>query len=197
MRDHLLSDRLEDTFVWMIYVLPSALGMCADAMVKRIEPLLEQEANESGLRWRVGPSAWRLDPSGNPVTENWPNLDPKPTREGTGAVGLCQVGVSKQTALAQIGERFGLGADGRGWMAFGDTTNDIEMLKWAEWSVCPANAKNDRAKKAAKEVSALTNSQCFVAESIERALGEARARPPTPLLEGGSEEDTTGRKPRL
>merc|ERR1719261_1555363 len=120
---------MEETRVWMIYILPSELGMCADEIIKGIEPLLEQEAKETGVRWRAGPSAWRLDPEGNPVTKNWPNLDPATTKEGTGAVGLFQVGVSKQTALAQIGETCGMGQEGTGWMVFGDTTNDLEMLQ--------------------------------------------------------------------
>merc|ERR1719473_1809706 len=101
----------------MIYILPSRLGVSADALIRKIEPLLQQEADATGAHWRVGPSAWRLDPDGNPVTKNWPNLDPTTTKEGTGAVGLFQVGVSKQTALAQIGERVGLGSEGTGWMA--------------------------------------------------------------------------------
>ena len=82
---------------------------------------------------------------------------------------------TRQTALAQIGAQCGLGADGKGWLAFGDTTNDLEMLEWAEWSVCPANAKNIRAKRAAKEVSPFTNDEAFVAVAIERALGAAAA----------------------
>ena len=62
-------------------------------------------------------------------------------------------------ALAQISQRFGLGETWKGWLVFGDTWNDVEMLKWAEWSVCPSNAKDPRAKESAKEISGLTNDQ--------------------------------------
>lgn len=160
---------VEDTHVWMIYVVPAELGMCADALVKKIQPLVDEEAKETGAKWRCGPSAWRLDPEGNPVNKNWPNLDPATTKEGTGAVGLFQIGVSKATGLAQLSEQFGLGQEGDGWMVFGDTTNDLEMLRWAEWSIAPANAKGT-AKECANEVSEFTNDECCVARAIERAL---------------------------
>ena len=65
-----------------------------------------------------------------------------------------------------------MGKEGKGWLAFGDAWNDIEMLRWAERSVCPANAKNADARASAKEVSSLTNDEAFVAEAIEKVLEE-------------------------
>lgn len=161
--------RGEDAYCQMVHLLPRRLGLSAGAVLQALEPVLEQEARESGTLWKAGASGWRLDKSGRPVTEGWPFLPPASLPEGTGAV-YIQHGSTKQRALAQISERCGLGTDGRGWLAFGDTTNDLEMLEWAEWSVCPANAKAARAKEIANEVSELTNDEAFVADAIERAL---------------------------
>jgi hypothetical protein len=167
-------NRMEDTAVGFIYIVPSQLGVSADELTRLVQPLLEQEAKETGVCWKPWSSSWRLDPEGNPVTKNWPNLDPATAKEGTGAITLFQSGVSKQTALAQLGDQFGMGQEGKGWMAFGDTTNDLEMLGWAEWSIAPANAKNPKAKEAAKEVSEFTNDECCVGRAVERALGGSR-----------------------
>mmetsp|Transcript_48645 Transcript_48645/g.95072 ORF Transcript_48645/g.95072 Transcript_48645/m.95072 type:complete len:409 (+) Transcript_48645:156-1382(+) len=53
------------------------------------------------------------------------------------------------------------------FVAFGDATNDLGMLRWAGRSVCPANGRED-AKAAAKEVSPFTNDEDFIAEALER-----------------------------
>jgi len=53
------------------------------------------------------------------------------------------------------------------FVAFGDATNDLGMLRWAGRSVCPANGRED-AKAAAKEVSQLTNDEDFIADALER-----------------------------
>lgn len=143
---------LAPAYVAMVQILPAQRGTSADALLKKIAPVLEQEAREDGALWQTMKGGWNLD-HGN-----------------TGSVVLQPVR-DKQRALAQIGELLGLGSDGKGWMVFGDTTNDLGMLRWAEWSVAPANAKNTKAKEAAKEVSGLTNDQAFVADAIDRALG--------------------------
>lgn len=164
-------NRIEDTYVGWVYIVPRMLGLSAQELMDRVQPILDMEAKETGVRWRTWTSGWRLDPDGKPVTKNWPNLPPETVKEGTGAITLMPVGVSKATGLAQLSDQFGLGQEGTGWMAFGDTTNDLEMLQWAEWSVAPRNAKNPKAKETAKEVSEFTNDECCVARAIERALG--------------------------
>merc|ERR1711904_123678 len=91
-------------------------------------------------------------------------------KDGTGGVMIRRVGVNKAAALEQICNSLGWDQDGRGWMVFGDDVNDLEVLRWAEWSVSPKNAKDERAKAAAKEVSPLTNDEAFISDALERAL---------------------------
>lgn len=147
-----IAERYGDQFIAGLFILPTEPGVTADALLEQLEPVLEAEARESERRWRSYASGLRQE-------------------DGTGAVMIRPGGANKAVALAQIGERIGLGADGRGWMAFGDGWNDLDMLRWAEWSICPANTKDFRARRAAKEVSSLKNDEAFVADAIERALG--------------------------
>ncbi|MEU6641331.1 HAD family hydrolase [Saccharomonospora sp. NPDC046836] len=57
---------------------------------------------------------------------------------GGGLIELAAHGVTKGTGLAEIAQRFGVGAHGT--IAFGDMPNDLEMLRWAGHGVAVANA---------------------------------------------------------
>ena len=88
--------------------------------MKKIEPLVKQEGKETGAIWSTFASGWRLDKDNKPLTPTYgktgPVHPPETMSQGTGAITIFQTGVSKQTGLAQLGERFGLGHDGTGYM---------------------------------------------------------------------------------
>ena len=55
------------------------------------------------------------------------------------------------------------------FIAFGNASNDVGMLRWAGRSVCPANGQ-EIAKDAAKEVSVFTNDNDFIADALEKYI---------------------------
>ncbi|MDR1702587.1 MAG: Cof-type HAD-IIB family hydrolase [Sporomusaceae bacterium] len=77
---------------------------------------------------------------------------------------ITDLGVNKGTALAMLAER--LGIEREAIMAFGDSGNDVEMLKFAQHSFAMANG-TDLAKRAARYQTA-TNNEDGVALAIEK-----------------------------
>lgn len=90
-----------------------------------------------------------------------------PTISGAPFLEVARSGVSKASALARVAAR--LGIDASEVIAFGDNTNDVEMLTWAGTGVAMANATAS-ALAAADEVT-LGNDADGVAVVIERLLG--------------------------
>lgn len=64
-----------------------------------------------------------------------------PASGGQGSMDLIQPGMHKGTALAQLGSQLGIMPDEM--MAFGDGTNDLEMLKYVQTGVVMGNAPAD------------------------------------------------------
>merc|ERR1712032_1475265 len=85
-----------------------------------VEPVLRLEEEESGSRWDAAESHFKL-------------------KDGTGGVVLRPAGINKAIGLQAIGVDLSWpgAAAGKGWCAFGDNWNDLEMFSWAEWSVAP------------------------------------------------------------
>lgn len=81
---------------------------------------------------------------------------------------LTATGVDKATTLAVLADRLGMAA--AEVMAFGDSHNDIEMLRWAGTGVAMANAHPDVV--AASDRSAPSNAQDGVAAVIESLIAE-------------------------
>lgn len=90
-----------------------------------------------------------------------------PTISGAPFLEVARSGVSKASALARVAA--GLGIDASEVIAFGDNTNDVEMLTWAGTGVAMANATAP-ALAAADDVT-LDNDADGVAVVIERLLG--------------------------
>ncbi len=74
------------------------------------------------------------------------------------------LGVNKGMALKSLADSLGLSADEV--MAFGDASNDLEMLKWAGWSFAMENAI-PAAKSAARYLAPL-NTEAGVGQMIEK-----------------------------
>ena len=88
-------------------------------------------------------------------------------------VTVRRAGTSKATALEHVMTL--LSATGSSasrssdcW-AFGDGDNDVEMLRWAGWSVSPSNA-TESAQAAAKAVSLRSHDEDFIAHELQAAL---------------------------
>lgn len=88
------------------------------------------------------------------------------TLSGAPFVEVMAQGVSKATGVAQVCTR--LGIDRGEVLAFGDASNDLELLEWAGHGVAVANAM-DAVRDAADEVTA-SNDEDGVAVVIERML---------------------------
>lgn len=88
------------------------------------------------------------------------------THSGWGTIDIVPTGISKQSALAFLGDRFGIEPDQM--MVFGDGGNDIHMLEYAGHSYAMANA-SDRVKAAAKAV-APSNKEDGVLQVLEDFL---------------------------
>lgn len=73
-------------------------------------------------------------------------------------------GVNKGAGLARLCEKLGIPPENV--MAFGDATNDLDMLQWAHWSFAMANA-HELAKQAARYETA-SNEEDGVAQAVER-----------------------------
>lgn len=73
-------------------------------------------------------------------------------------------GVTKGTALAELARRLGLTASQV--MAFGDADNDLEMLRWAEWSFSMENGSDG--VKAAARYAAPSNDDAGVGRMVEK-----------------------------
>ena len=56
---------------------------------------------------------------------------------------------------------------------FGDAENDLGMLDWARYSVCPSNGRPP-AKERAAFVSRLSNDEDFIADALERPASSCR-----------------------
>jgi hydroxymethylpyrimidine pyrophosphatase-like HAD family hydrolase len=146
-----LESETDDHVCWL-RVLPATRGTRAEELLARIQPLLAAEAVATGGRWTAAASDWRL-------------------ADGTGGVVLKKSGVNKAVGLGQVSARLGWAPDGRGWLAFGDNWNDVEMLRWAARSVAPANAKHEGALEAAKSFHPRSNGEDFVACVLEAEAG--------------------------
>ncbi|MEU3274050.1 HAD family hydrolase [Saccharomonospora sp. NPDC006951] len=83
---------------------------------------------------------------------------------GGGLIELAAPGVTKATGLAEVAQRFTLGAEGI--IAFGDMPNDLDMLRWAGHGVAVANA-HPALLEAADEITG-PNSEDGVAQVLER-----------------------------
>jgi hydroxymethylpyrimidine pyrophosphatase-like HAD family hydrolase len=90
---------------------------------------------------------------------------------GFSSVEISREGGGKREALRYLCSRLGLADDGSDVLAFGDGSNDDEMLAWAGRSIAPANGQPGT-KAVAKSVSGLTNDDDFVAAELERLLAE-------------------------
>ncbi|MFT3876674.1 MAG: HAD-IIB family hydrolase [Propioniciclava sp.] len=101
------------------------------------------------------------------VSRSWGIPGVHPTISGAPFLEVAREGVSKASALARLAH--GLGIDPGEAVAFGDNTNDVEMLEWAGLGVAMGNATGP-ALAAADEVT-LDNDADGVAVVIERLLG--------------------------
>lgn len=87
------------------------------------------------------------------------------TRSGIpGLIEVSAAGVSKGGVIAGLAEQWGIDASEA--IAFGDMPNDLEMFRWAGWSVAMGNAEPE-VKLAASEVGADHNEDA-VAQVLER-----------------------------
>ena len=98
------------------------------------------------------------------------------THSGAPFLEVLAEGVHKAWGVARLCEL--LGIESREVLAFGDATNDAELIAWAGRGVAMANAEPE-ALEAADEVT-LSNDEDGVAVVIERLLDEA-AQPVGPL----------------
>lgn len=89
-----------------------------------------------------------------------------PVSSGHGDIDLIIPGVHKARGLAQLGEKCGIAP--AEIAAFGDSGNDIEMLKYAGMSFAMANAQ-EKVKQAAQTIIG-SNNQESVLEQIELLL---------------------------
>lgn len=80
---------------------------------------------------------------------------------------LSPVGIDKVRGLKFLADNFNI--DRKNIIAFGDEHNDVTMLDYAGWGVAMQNA-SDAAKKAANDVTPLTNDQDGVAKYLEKHL---------------------------
>ncbi|MCI1749086.1 MAG: Cof-type HAD-IIB family hydrolase [Acidipropionibacterium sp.] len=97
------------------------------------------------------------------------------TSSGAGMLEVSAAGVTKETGVAMLADRLGMGrAD---VMAFGDGENDVELLAWAGRSWAMANAVP--AAIAAADALAPSNAEDGVAQVIESLLAE-NLRPARP-----------------
>ncbi len=83
-----------------------------------------------------------------------------------GNLELTALGVNKGTAIQALCAQLGLGPDQV--MAFGDAGNDLEMLRWANWSFAMANGSPE-AKEAARYVTG-SNKEGGVGMAVEQYL---------------------------
>eukprot|EP00747_Dinoflagellata_sp_TGD_P167548 gnl/TRDRNA2_/TRDRNA2_192144_c0_seq1.p1 gnl/TRDRNA2_/TRDRNA2_192144_c0~~gnl/TRDRNA2_/TRDRNA2_192144_c0_seq1.p1 ORF type:complete len:317 (-),score=69.63 gnl/TRDRNA2_/TRDRNA2_192144_c0_seq1:65-1015(-) len=152
-QQELLSCSTDVDHVYFMRVLPKERGISATVLLQRVEAVCRLEKEEHGLSWDIQASDWKL-------------------ADGTGAIVVRTAGINKAVGLQSVGAELAWdgAAAGKGWCAFGDNWNDLEMLAWAEWSVAAANGIQT-AKEAAKEMSSLTNDEDFVADVIEQELG--------------------------
>jgi Cof subfamily protein (haloacid dehalogenase superfamily) len=81
-----------------------------------------------------------------------------------GLIEIAAAGITKATGLAEVADRFGVGA--ADVIAFGDMPNDVPMLRWAGHGVAMANA-HPQALAAADEVTG-PNAEDGVALVLER-----------------------------
>ena len=91
----------------------------------------------------------------------------------TSTVSITANGTTKETALDRLVRQLspaGMSADN--CIAFGDGTNDIEMLAWAGVGVSMGNAETE-AVTAAANIATATNDEDGVALVLERMLAEA------------------------
>ncbi|MBE6864860.1 MAG: HAD family hydrolase [Ruminococcus sp.] len=84
---------------------------------------------------------------------------------------MLPLGVSKGSALEQY--RKFPGYEGYTFVAVGDFDNDIEMIKAADYGVCPANAEED-VRAAADLVLTKTNDEGAIAELIEHIISKCK-----------------------
>lgn len=75
--------------------------------------------------------------------------------------------INKAYPLSIISERTGISLENM--IAFGDTSNDNEMLKAVGWGVCMKNGTEDT-KQATKDVTELSNEEDGVADYIEKNI---------------------------
>lgn len=90
-------------------------------------------------------------------------------RSSTIFLEMLPKGVSKGSALEAYRELDGMSE--YTFAAIGDFDNDIEMIKAADFGVCPANAE-ESVKKAADHVLSRTNDEGAVAELIDHIIAE-------------------------
>ena len=142
----------EGGYVGWMRLLAGRRGVRASELLRQILPLLEDErAAAGGVHWVARESDFAL-------------------ADGTGAVILRPHGVNKAVGLRCVCRALGWPEDGSGWITFGDSWNDIEMLQWSEASVAPSNATDKGARASAKTISRLDNDQGFIGERMERAM---------------------------
>ncbi len=87
------------------------------------------------------------------------------TRSGIdGLIEISAPGVSKGGVIAELAKKWGIASSEA--IAFGDMPNDLEMFRWAGWSVAMGNAEPE-VKLAASEVAA-DHDEDAVAQILER-----------------------------
>ena len=91
-----------------------------------------------------------------------------PVSSGHGDIDLIIPGVHKANGLAKLGKEWGI--EPAEIAAFGDSGNDIEMLKYAGFSYAMENAQ-EKVKEAAEEI-IRSNNQEGVLEVIEQLLNK-------------------------
>lgn len=84
-----------------------------------------------------------------------------------GNIEITGTGADKGNGLAWLADKLGMTADEV--MAFGDSGNDVTMLKWAGESYALINA-NDKAKAAAKHITKSDNNEGGVGEIVIETL---------------------------
>ena len=93
----------------------------------------------------------------------------QPTTSGFGYIDIMKRGINKASGLAILNQRWHLSFDD--WAAFGDSNNDLQMLRSVCYSFAMKNA-NEEVKAIAKQTLAYSNAENGVLRTIEKLLDE-------------------------
>lgn len=134
--------------------------------IKKLEKLADiTKENDEIFKFALTFSPTEVEGKLSSLTELL-NGEMVPVSSGHGDIDLIIPGVHKARGLAQLGEEWGIAP--AEIAAFGDSGNDIEMLKYAGMSFAMANAQ-EKVKQAAQTIIG-SNNQESVLEQMELLL---------------------------